>query len=403
MRSATLAPVPAQAHNVPEMDTRHLEDMRRMLRKLLPGLPDGQPVSEDDLVRLAFTDPMTGLPNRRWISDYMRQIRAYGATGAVAIIDLDLFKAINDRFGHQAGDEVLRAFGQRLQARMPNGSALARSGGDEFLLVVPDADPGRVANLLRNLQEQMRAPISLAGDIEVAVGFSAGITALSGMPLDDVLRTADVAMFAAKERGRGQCVVFNTNLAGFVNRRRELAAEVAKLQQQNKALREENRTDALTGLLNRRALDEVLQRPLDLEIGIGVAAVFIDIDHFGQINHLHGDERGDEVLQVVAHSIRHQARADDLVFRKGGEEFVALLFDIDRDAARLWSERMRAAVADLGIPNAGSPTAPALTITLGVAHGNRHTPLRQLVRSAALATMSAKVSGARNQVHLASA
>lgn len=391
------------AHNCPAMDSRHLKDMRRMLRKLLPGLPDGEAVSEDDLLRLAFIDPMTGLPNRRWVSDYMRQLRAAGATGAVALIDLDHFKTLNDRFGHPAGDTLLREFGQRLLALLPREAILARFGGDEYLLVMPDADTGRLNNMLKTCRTKLRHPIPIGESDAVPVTFSAGITLLSGIPLDDVLRTADVAMYAAKERGRAQSVVFDRNLAGFVNRRRELAAAVAALQQQNLALREENRTDSLTGLLNRRALDEVLERPIGDAAGNGVATVFIDIDHFGQINHLHGDDRGDEVLQTVAHSIRAQARAHDLVFRKGGEEFVAILFDIDRDSARLWSERMRAAVVGMGIPNAGSPTASMLTITLGVAHGSRDTPLRQLLRSAALQAMSAKVAGRRNEVHMAPA
>lgn len=160
--------------------------------------------------------------------------------------------------------------------------------------------------------------------------------------------------------------------------------------------------DALTGLRNRLALDEVL--PLTLgpgrETWPRAAVAFIDIDHFGRYNKLHSDAGGDEALRRIASALQHSLRDSDLLFRKGGEEFVALLPDVDPAAAAAAAERLRAAVEALAIPHAGSVTAPVLTVTVGVASGAAADSIDALMKQAADLVMAAKLDGRRNRLHI---
>ena len=196
-------------------------------------------------------------------------------------------------------------------------------------------------------------------------------------------------------------VAFDDDTRRIVATRRDLVTTVAELQQRNRALREEARTDALTGLRNRLALDELLHAVAgDGDRRVQRAAVaFIDVDHFGNFNHVHGDAAGDDALRTVAHAIRGCAREADLVFRKGGEEFVVVLPDADGDAAAAAAERIRGAVERLALAHEASPDAGVVTVTIGVASGPPGATLRQLLEAAAEKAMAAKVGGQRNRVH----
>lgn len=163
--------------------------------------------------------------------------------------------------------------------------------------------------------------------------------------------------------------------------------------------------DALTGLGNRRALDEVLEVSCGGEPPLAghCAVAFLDIDHFGSFNKHHGDDREDEALRQVAQLVQSSARRGDLVFRKGGEEIVVVLPGATEEEAQAAGERMRSAVQEAAIQHVASPTAPVITITVGVAssHGRKQSTVHQLMNLAAEAAMRAKVKAQRNQVHLA--
>jgi diguanylate cyclase (GGDEF)-like protein len=173
---------------------------------------------------------------------------------------------------------------------------------------------------------------------------------------------------------------------------------VVELQERNRALREEARTDALTGLRNRLALDELLHAATGDAVP-RVAVAFIDVDHFGNYNHVHGDAAGDDALRAVAHAIRACAREADFVFRKGGEEFVVVLPEADGDAAVAAAERIRAAVQALALSHAASSAAQVVTVTIGVASGPAGATPRQLLEAAAEKAMAGKVGEQRNRVH----
>ena len=149
---------------------------------------------------LAMLDDLTGLANRR---SFEQQLRAALSTGhpQVALLDLDSFKSVNDDLGHGTGDQLLKTLGTRFAAALPAEATIARMGGDEFAVLLPSGDDSVMDALVSRLGTALRAPVR-AGDHELVVAASIGVTDADGTtdPLE-VLRRADIAMYAAKGAG----------------------------------------------------------------------------------------------------------------------------------------------------------------------------------------------------------
>jgi len=380
------------------MAAQHHFRIERLKRWL--GLAAPAPAVE---TQPSTTDALTGLSTRAAMHRRLGAALQAGGTGVVVLLDVDNFKYFNDRHGHAAGDALLRAIAARLREVFPMADCVARGGGDEFTAFLPGLALDDAMRLAQRCLEAMRAPLALAsaGGTEI-VTVSVGVARLDGpaqRTADAVLRACEMALHAAKARGRDRVVAFDGDTRQVVAPGRDAAAAAAELQRRHRALREEARTDALTGLRNRLALDELL-RGADGDQRVQRAAVaFIDVDHFGNYNHVHGDAAGDQALAAVAHAVQACSREADFVFRKGGEEFVVVLPDADNDAAVAAAERMRGAVQDLALPHAASSVAGVVTVTIGVASGPPGSTLRQLLGAAAEKAMAAKVGGLRNRVH----
>ncbi|MCW2308363.1 diguanylate cyclase domain-containing protein [Rhodobium gokarnense] len=166
--------------------------------------------SEEENRRLAFHDALTGLPNRLQFDEALEQIINAGAAERCAILclDLDRFKAVNDTYGHHAGDAVIVAIARRIAAAVgPNGMA-ARVGGDEFIILLRQKlDRDAVLWLCDALIESVCEPIALDGGT-ASVGASIGVAwwPEDGRAAKTVMRNADEALYRAKERGRGRTV-----------------------------------------------------------------------------------------------------------------------------------------------------------------------------------------------------
>jgi len=143
------------------------------------------------------------LPNRASLTDRLHDAltAAVVRDSRVNLIhcDLDGFKAVNDRYGHEAGDHVLREVAARLLGATRAGDAVARMGGDEFVVLVEEGDERAVDVLIRRIQDSVAKPIVLPGGSTVSITVTAGAASADGRTgVDDLLRRADAAMYAAK-------------------------------------------------------------------------------------------------------------------------------------------------------------------------------------------------------------
>ncbi len=168
--------------------------------------------TEHDLIRLAFHDELTGLPNRALLLDRLEQALAVSRRTlqpvGVLFIDLDGFKTINDTLGHAAGDAALLAVAERLRAIVRPGDTLARFGGDEFVMLCSGTDGARGATAVaRRILAALAEPFHLDGR-EVRLGASIGIATSVGTtdPLQ-LVEQADTAMYEAKNDGRGRFAI----------------------------------------------------------------------------------------------------------------------------------------------------------------------------------------------------
>ncbi|NMO00389.1 EAL domain-containing protein [Gordonia sp. TBRC 11910] len=160
----------------------------------------------------AIHDPVTGLPNRRHLEAVLDSLIARNVAVVVIFLDLDNFKLVNDTLGHHAGDDILAAVGERLRDCLPRAAAIGRFGGDEFVAVV-DASVNDVGDLRQRVESLWQEPFATGGQLFHLRG-SAGL-ALSRGRADEarlIMREADLAVLAAKSRGRAQSVVFEPSM-----------------------------------------------------------------------------------------------------------------------------------------------------------------------------------------------
>ena len=162
-------------------------------------------------LEMAVTDQLTGLFNRRYMSRHLSTLMADGASKPVSflILDVDFFKQINDTYGHDVGDEVLREFASRISANVRGIDLACRYGGEEFVVVMPDTDLSFAYMVAERLRQSVAdAPFSVSASAQqVPVTISIGVAASGGGDTPDVLlKRADQALYRAKRDGRNRVV-----------------------------------------------------------------------------------------------------------------------------------------------------------------------------------------------------
>ncbi|WP_298423968.1 PleD family two-component system response regulator [Rhodoblastus sp.] len=226
-----------RTRNTPLLLLADLEDRQRILRGLDLGVNDYvvRPVDPNEILarvgaqvrrkryadalrskvmaamEMAVLDPLTGLNNRRYLESHLSGLLDQAAERerpiAIMILDVDHFKRVNDTYGHEIGDEVLKNFAARVKRKVRGADLMCRLGGEEFVIVMPDTRLATAENVGERIRSAVAAaPFSLTGDERaIAVTVSIGIAdSVGGESVADLLRRADQALYLSKNSGRNR-------------------------------------------------------------------------------------------------------------------------------------------------------------------------------------------------------
>lgn len=175
------------------------------------------------IAQLAYYDTLTGLPNRARLRHLISEALASvpdGKSVALAFLDIDNFKDVNDSLGHAAGDEMLVEFAQRLHAQIQPGDVLGRLGGDEFVILLPERDAAGASLVATRIMEAFAAPLRIETRL-VPVSVSMGISLYpdNATDLDTLIQQADAAMYKAKQAGRAAYRFFSADMNRLAEQR----------------------------------------------------------------------------------------------------------------------------------------------------------------------------------------
>lgn len=202
-----LAPIRSATRTIAALEREQAEALGEvrdgdMLSDLLAGVSRASAATKARVATLdaaAHRDPLTGLLNRRGFL-----ARTEGAVdGTLAIVDLDHFKSVNDRFGHDAGDRVLGDFAAFLARGVRTSDVVGRWGGEEFVVFFPGTEELEATAILQRLTRRLSVGLIERPD-GAPVTCSGGVVALDGDPIDQAMLRADAALYAAKRQGRNQ-------------------------------------------------------------------------------------------------------------------------------------------------------------------------------------------------------
>ena len=182
---------------------------------------------------IATHDLMTGLPDRyfflRRLSEALAEAGPARRSVAVMMLDLDSFKQFNDGMGHEMGDQLIKSAAARMGRGLPDRARLARFGGDEFVILVPDCPPAEAALLAHELQTRFETPVACDTQlVQVSCSIGIGIFPQDATSPEALLRAADLAMYEAKSMGRGQIRRFSLDLSARNDRRAAVLGAVQR-------------------------------------------------------------------------------------------------------------------------------------------------------------------------------
>lgn len=167
---------------------------------------------------ISITDPLTFVNNRRGffeiVNPQLATIRLMNIEYAAMMIDIDNFKNINDRYGHQTGDQVIHSVAQRIATRIRQKDVMSRFGGEEFIVFLPDISKESAINLAEDLRQDIASYFNIINGFQIRVTVSIGISHSKGAhrTFDRLLTEADQAVYIAKNEGRNRVVIWNENM-----------------------------------------------------------------------------------------------------------------------------------------------------------------------------------------------
>lgn len=209
---------------------------------------------ERRLKHLALHDPLTGLANRTLLLERLASAIEHAVrsevTGALAFLDLDSFKYINDTFGHDLGDTVLKEIAERLKQCVRSDDTVARVGGDEFVMVINDQPSMTdMHELVERIRESVSLPVCAGGKTVLpAVSIGVSVFPSDGNTTEQVMRAADAAMYHAKALGKNNCQFYTAGLSQAMQSRLQMEANLGRaIRQEEMALHYQPRVDLRSG------------------------------------------------------------------------------------------------------------------------------------------------------------
>lgn len=340
--------------------------------------------------QLESIDSLTGVLNRSFFYSYLERVLSQQwvqAHHSFLLINIDHFKALNDTWGHACGDQVLVELAACIRDFAPSTASIARVGGEEFAVFL-QAHRDDSSDLASELCEYIAFRAFCVNSVQpegVSCTVSVGVTTVvkQHVEVQEVLRLAREALYAAKARGRNQVVHSEQllqealqkgtrpELETFENMTRVLTERIGEvLAGKGRRLFEEIRKqadhDPLTGLFSRRYFDRRLSfewnnaRNSQNVFSLGL----IDVDFFGEVNKTHGWPTGDKILQDVAHVITQECRSQDWVARYGGEELCVIMSNTRLQDAQHVLERVRKKVESVTFYSTNQKIVP-ITVSIG--------------------------------------
>ena len=211
-------------------------------------------LNQEKLEHLANHDPVTGLPNRLLMNDRLRQMMLSAQRSksivAVALVDLDHFKLINDTFGHNRGDQLLQTMSHRMLACVREADTVVRLGGDEFVLLLSGAGRGEaMSQVVQRVLQTIARPSQIEGR-ELSVSCSVGVSIFprDGRDVQTLLKNADTAMYKAKELGRNNFQFYSPEMNTVITERLEMQSALRRaVEHKQFALLYQPKVDLVTG------------------------------------------------------------------------------------------------------------------------------------------------------------
>lgn len=214
LQSALVKQEQLQAQQMKETESSLSQQLDSLVKKVKDMEANEKAInaSLEEERKRAITDTLTGLPNReaynQKLYDEMLRWQRYKHPLSLAVIDIDFFKKINDGFGHQTGDKVLKVVALFVSKKLREIDFIARFGGEEFVLILPETSTDQALILLNRIREKLASTPFKTGDEKINVTVSIGVAEFAdGDDSDDVFERADEALYKAKEGGRNQCCV----------------------------------------------------------------------------------------------------------------------------------------------------------------------------------------------------
>ncbi|MFD1776811.1 putative bifunctional diguanylate cyclase/phosphodiesterase [Paenibacillus rhizophilus] len=315
------------------------------------------------LERMAYHDPLTGLPNRHGLERYFRNWFLAGRPGAVFFVDLDRFKSINDTLGHDIGDMLLQEVASRLlQSVSPKGNVF-RLGGDEFLIAEPDFTPEEAADEAGRILQEVKKSYRIEGnDLYVTASVGISMAPAHGTDRSSLMKAADTALYTSKDSGKNKFSMFDQEMNRHQLRRMSLEKDLRKaLAQCEFMVVYQPKWDSL---MNVTVGLEALLRWRHPEHGIISPAEFIPI----------AEETG--LIVPITYWMLHEVCSQNMLWHKEGVASVAV--SINMSARMFESENLYEIVEEALARSGLSPHYLELEITESIAMNNMEETVAQL-------------------------